>query len=94
MTPIAYQRPCDTLPEGLSAAEVGKEIAEHRKHDEHGDGEKPGEHGDRWIAIIEAVLLSVVALLAAYSGFAAAKWVTESSLPLARASATLAPTCP
>jgi hypothetical protein len=76
------------LPEGLSAAEVGKEIAEHRKHAaEREGGEKPAEHGDRWIAIIEAALLSVVALLAAYSGFAAAKWGTESSLSLARASA-------
>ncbi|HTP22910.1 MAG TPA: hypothetical protein VMJ65_25105 [Solirubrobacteraceae bacterium] len=33
------------------------------------------------------MVLSVVALLAAYSGFAAAKWSTESSLSLARASA-------
>ena len=24
------------MPEGLSAAEVGKEIAEHREHAEHG----------------------------------------------------------
>ena len=76
------------LPEGLSAAEVGKEIAEHRKHAGEGEGDgKPDEHSDRWIAIVEAVLLSVVALLAAYSGFAAAKWGTESSLSLARASA-------
>jgi hypothetical protein len=39
------------------------------------------------ITIIEAVLLAVVAVLAAYSGFAAAKWGTESSLQLAKASA-------
>ncbi|HUA07617.1 MAG TPA: hypothetical protein VMB27_27185 [Solirubrobacteraceae bacterium] len=81
------------MPEGLSAAEVGKEIAEHHKHAEHeADGEhgEHGEHGDgrheRWLSIVEAVVLSVVALLAAYSGFAAAKWGTESSLSLARAS--------
>jgi len=81
------------VPEGLSAAEVGKEIAEHHKHAEHeADGEhgEHGEHGDgrheRWLSIVEAVVLSVVALLAAYSGFAAAKWGTESSLSLARAS--------
>ena len=42
---------------------------------------------DRVITIIEAVLLAVVAVLAAYSGFAAAKWGTESSLQLAKASA-------
>jgi hypothetical protein len=70
------------VPEGLSAAEVGKEIAEHHEH--------TTDHArrDRWIAIFEAVLLSVVALLAAWSGYSAAKWGTESSLSLARASAT------
>ena len=76
------------MPEGLSASEVGKEIAEHREHTaaEHA----PAEHAqrDRWIAIIEAVLLSVVALLAAWSGYSAAKWGTESSLSLAKASST------
>ncbi len=71
------------MPEGVSAAEVGKEIAEHREHahEEHGGR-------DRAIAIIEAVLLSVVALLAAWSGYSAAKWGTDSSLLLAKASAT------
>ena len=42
---------------------------------------------DRLVTIIEAVLLAVVAVLAAWSGFAAAKWGTESSLELAQASA-------
>jgi hypothetical protein len=73
------------VPEGLSAAEVGKEIAEHKKHTEH---EAHGARdNDRWLSIIEAVVLSAVALLAAYSGFAAAKWSTESSVSLAKASA-------
>jgi hypothetical protein len=72
------------VPEGLSPAEVGKEIAEHKKHapadDEH-------DNRDRWLSIVEAVLLSIVAVLAAYSGYAAAKWGTESSVTLAKASA-------
>ena len=70
------------MAEGLSASEVGKEIAEHREH--------TAEHAqrDRVIAIFEAVLLSVVALLAAWSGYSAAKWGTESSLSLAKASST------
>ncbi len=76
------------MPEGLSASEVGKEIAEHADHEaaEHA----PAEHAqrDRWIAIFEAVLLSVVALLGAWSGYSAAKWGTESSLSLAQASST------
>lgn len=52
---------------GLSPAEVGKEIGEHRHHvAEHGGNEATGP--DRWITIVEAVLLAVVAILAAYSG--------------------------
>jgi hypothetical protein len=72
------------VPEGLSPAEVSKEIAEHKKHADAGE-----EHGhdDRWLSIIEALMLALVAVLAAYSGYAAAKWSTESSVTLAKASA-------
>jgi hypothetical protein len=76
------------MPEGLTPAEVGKEIAEHRKHlAEHGEAEQGRDRRDRTISIVEALVLSLVAVLAAYSGFAAAKWSTESSLSLAKASA-------
>jgi hypothetical protein len=87
------------MPEGLSPSEVGKEIAEHRhKAEEQEQGkEKDQEQSeesatkakgqDRWLTITEAVLLAVVAILAAYSGFASAKWSTHSSLSLAKASA-------
>jgi hypothetical protein len=71
------------LAEGLSAAEVGKEIAEHREH-----GHEAHARRDRLVSIAEAVLLSVVAIMAAWSGYSAAKWGTESSLSLAHASAT------
>lgn len=75
------------MPEGLSPSEVAKEIGEHREHTEHHEP-APAEHGsrDRAIAIVEALLLSIVALLAAWSGYSAAKWGTESSLSLAKAS--------
>ncbi len=73
------------MPEGLSPSEVGKEIGEHGKEAAHAESQ---ERPDRLLTIIEAVLLSLVAVLAAYSGYAAAKWGTESSLSLARASAT------
>lgn len=72
------------MPEGLSPVEVGKEIAEHKERTVPEEG---GDHHDRWLSIVEAVLLSAVAVLAAYSGFAAAKWATESSVSLAKASA-------
>jgi hypothetical protein len=83
------------MPEGLSPSEVGKEIAEHRhkveeEEKEQEQGEKPGAEAkgqERWLTITEAVLLAVVAILAAWSGFASAKWSTHSSLSLAKASA-------
>jgi hypothetical protein len=70
------------LAEGLSPTELGKEIVEHHKHSED------NEHQNRSLSIIEASLLALVAVLAAWSGFASAKWGTESSLNLAKASAT------
>jgi len=72
------------VPEGLSATEVGDKIAEHAKHEvEHG----AGRHEKR-LSIAEAVLLSTVTIVAAWAGYSAAKWGTESSLNLAKASAT------
>src|SRR6476619_6646234 len=68
------------MSEGLSASEVGKEISEHAKHAD------PHELRDRLISITEAILLSVVALLAAWSGYAAAKWSTASRVEIATAS--------
>jgi hypothetical protein len=78
------------VPEGLSPSEVGKEIAEHHKQAAEKDGESSGGEAkgqDRLLTIVEALLLAVVAVLAAWSGFAAAKWGTEASLQLAKASA-------
>jgi hypothetical protein len=66
------------VPEGLSPTEVAHEIGEHKHHAQH-------EARDRAITIVEAVLLAVVALIAAYSGYASAKWSTESRLELAQA---------
>jgi hypothetical protein len=84
------------VPEGLSAAEVGKEIAEHKEHAEHAEhaahagGDHHAEHvrRDRVISIVEALILSIVALLAAWSGYSAAKWSSHASISLAKASAT------
>jgi len=71
------------MPEALSAAEVGKEIGTHKKHAEH----RSQDRQDHALSVIEALLLSLVAVLAAFSGYAAAKWSTESSVSLAKASA-------
>jgi hypothetical protein len=77
------------MAEGLSPSEVGKEIAHHKAEVEAEAEHAPAEHDrrHRMISIGEAIVLSIVALLAAWSGYSAAKWSTESSLSLAKASA-------
>ena len=70
------------MSEGLSAEHFGQEIAGHAKH----GGDHKLDRRDRILSIAEAVLLSVVALLAAYSGYAAAKWTTEQRVALAASS--------
>jgi hypothetical protein len=78
----------------LGPAETGREIAEHahrsREHDDttHDGTKHHGTKHERTISIVEAALLALVALLAAWSGYAAAKWSTESRLLLAEASTT------
>jgi hypothetical protein len=71
------------VPEGLSPQEVGKEIARHARRGE----DHPHARQDRLVSIAEALLLSIVALMAAWSGYAAAKWSTESRVGLAEATA-------
>src|SRR6201987_2295009 len=69
------------MPEGLTPSEVGEEIGGHPAH----APAPPGHRHDRILSIAEALLLSLVAVLAAYSGYAAAKWGTKSSVTLAKA---------
>jgi hypothetical protein len=73
------------VPEALSATEVGSKIGEHAKHEAESGSR---DRRDKRLSIAEAVILSIVTLAAAWSGFSAAKWGTESSLQLAKASAT------
>lgn len=71
------------MAEGLTPSEAAKEL-EHHRHS------KQGSHGEtrrEVIAILEAVLLSVVTIVTAWAGYSAAKWGTESRLELAHASA-------
>ena len=78
------------MPEGLSATEVGKGITEHAEQAEHAEetGHPKTDHAarHRLISIAEAVLLSVVTVMAAWSGYSAAKWGSDSSLSLSRSS--------
>jgi hypothetical protein len=64
------------VAEGLTATDVAKEA--HRHAHERTRGERLG--------ILEAVLLSIVTLTVAWSGYSAAKWQTEATLSLSQAS--------
>lgn len=71
--------------EGLPASDIGKEIVEHSHEQRKTQREA---RLDRNLSIVEAIILSVVALLAGWSGYAAAKWSTESAVTLAEDGAT------
>src|SRR5580698_1504098 len=82
------------MPEGLSSGDLAGEITRHKahatEHAQEGEGAEPDgqtRSHDRTLSVIEAVMLAIVALLAAYTGYASAKWNTESSVRLAQASA-------
>ena len=70
------------MPEGLSPIEVGRELHEHTKEPHEPGG---GTRHSRMVQIGEALLLSLVTIAAAWSGYAAAKWGTESRIELAQA---------
>src|ERR1700722_12551352 len=82
------------MAEGLTSSEVAGEISRHKTHsaghedtDDVSETDDGARSHDRTLSVIEAVMLAVVALLAAYTGYASAKWNTESSVRLAQASA-------
>jgi hypothetical protein len=76
------------MPEGLSPIEAGKQLHEHNKEPHEPAPATGSERHSRIVQIGEALLLSLVTIAAAWSGYAAAKWGTESRIEFAR-SATL-----
>jgi len=81
----------ELMPEGLNPIEAGKQLHEHGEAAQEG-AEKEGGHGEsadrhsRILQICEAALLAIVTLTAAWAGYSAAKWSTESRVDIARAS--------
>jgi hypothetical protein len=75
------------MPEGLSPIEAGKQLHEHNKEPHDPAPPTGGDRHSRIVQVGEALLLSLVTIAAAWSGFAAAKWGTESSIELARSAA-------
>ncbi len=79
------------MPEGLNPIEAGKKLHEHGETlakeagGEHGHGEDGGRHS-RIVQICEAVLLALVTITAAWAGYSAARWGTDSRVQIARSS--------
>jgi hypothetical protein len=69
------------MPEGLSPIEASKKLHEHTSEPSQPDA----TWHSRIVQIGEAVLLSLVTIAAAWSGYAAARWGTESRIELAQA---------
>jgi hypothetical protein len=73
------------MPEGLSPIEVGKQLHEHTTEPHQATASAGTPRHSRTVQIGEALLLSLVTIAAAWSGFAAAKWGTDSRIEIAQA---------
>lgn len=79
------------MAEGLNPIESGKKLHEHGEAAQEGAGEEgghqePADRHSRIVQICEAALLAIVTLTAAWAGYSAAKWSTESRVDIAKAS--------
>lgn len=76
------------MPEGINFVEAHAEVLEEEHLHASGHG---AEHGGKWgqhLAVAEALVLSLVTITVAWSGFAAAKWNTESQFILSQSALT------
>jgi hypothetical protein len=69
------------MSEGLSPLEANKELERHQHENQRIQGRQA-----RIVQVSEALVLALVTITAAWTGFAAAKWGTESRLDLAASS--------
>ena len=76
------------MPEGNINAEVAEHLREHGAHDEHDEHatHQPSRRRVETIEILEAILLAVVAIATALSGYQAALWDGESAKEYATSS--------
>jgi hypothetical protein len=78
------------MPEGLDPIEAGRKLHEHT-HEEaeraaDREADKTAERHSRILQSGEAILLALVTIAAAWAGYAAAKWGTESRVQIAQSS--------
>jgi hypothetical protein len=78
------------MSEGLNPIEVGKKLHEHgeAEHEETAKDrhDEAKDRHSRIVQICEAVLLALVTVTAAWAGYSAARWGTESRVDIAQAS--------
>jgi hypothetical protein len=82
------------MAEGLDPIEAGKKLHEHgeKQHEDAGEaaaGDGHGSAGDRHsriVQICEATLLALVTIAAAWAGYSAARWGTDSRVEIAKSS--------
>jgi hypothetical protein len=76
------------MAEGMNPAETGKKPHEPDEASPQRTGEEggPEDRHSRIVEVCEAVLLAFVTLAAAWAGYSAARWSTESRVDIARAS--------
>lgn len=73
------------MPESTSNVEYAHRI--HEQGHEHGHG--PSDRRHEWVAIAEAIVLAIVAVATAWSGYQAAKWDALSAKQYALNSTTM-----
>jgi hypothetical protein len=83
------------MPEGLNPIEAGRKLHEHGEAAEReaadrqaaaSQADKARERHSRILQICEATLLALVTIAAAWAGYVAAKWGTESRVDIAQSS--------
>src|SRR5580692_10147868 len=82
------------MPEGLDPIEAGRKLHEHTHPEEpeasrraaQDEKDKREERHSRILQSGEAILLALVTIAAAWAGYAAAKWGTESRVQIAQSS--------
>ena len=73
------------MPEGNINAEIAEHLREHGEH-ETATGHRPSKRRIETIEILEAILLAIVAIVTALSGYQAARWDGESAKEYATSS--------
>ena len=73
------------MPEGNVNAEIANHLREQGEHDEPA-ADRPSKRRIETIEILEAILLAIVAIVTALSGYQAARWDGESAKEYATSS--------